>query len=248
MEVKKEYDTASCSVGGSEEVVQAELNEIKTIVFTAVATTGWPTRADPASAKITSLCFLAIGINQLARNDARPNIMNKLTIYCNPEKEIHPKASEASGLTNEDLIDCPTFDQQARNLVEFMKNLPQPIRLVAHQGDIFHFKLLFLHLSRTIPVSELRGIFCTDSLRVAKAMAPQLRSKALDELHKLVGGQPIVGAEGRCQMLLDIIRALTSDQLEEFITLCKRIKCSFFETRFKDLENNLLGEGEIGRM
>ena len=103
---------SNSSQGDTEEVfkfdekilTQGADNGIKTFVFTAIATTGWPTREDPKSAKITGLCFLPLGIEQLRRKDVEPKILNRLSLCFNPEKIIHPKAAEVSGQYNDCVI------------------------------------------------------------------------------------------------------------------------------------------------
>ena len=84
-----------------------------------------------------------------------------------------------------------------------------------------------------MPVDEYKDIYCTDSLKVVKEMAPNLNSKSLDNLHKLIGGEPIAGPEGRCQMLLDIVRRLDDEEFNEFHRLCESIICNFSKTSFE---------------
>ncbi|GFS10310.1 three prime repair exonuclease 1 [Elysia marginata] len=219
----------------------------ETVVFFAVGSTGWMTKKDPKDTKITSICFLPTTKRQLKNKDAQSWVVNKLALYFNPEKRIHERASMASGLYNADLKDCPTFDQQAGVIVDFLKNLPKPIRLLAHSGDNFHFRLLFLHLEGKIPSSELEGIFCSDTLKIVKKLDPDLKSKKLDDWHKSVGGNPtgLHGPEDKCQKLWDIVRTFDADQLEKFFTLCEETQCTFrnvgLPVDYSDSDNDVVG-------
>ena len=85
----------------SSDVAGFDPDYIKTIVFTAIATTRLLKKDYPGIAKITGLCFIAIDKAHLGK-DLRGSILNKLSITCNPGKkiQINPKASERSGKEN----------------------------------------------------------------------------------------------------------------------------------------------------
>ncbi|XP_039950672.1 three-prime repair exonuclease 1-like [Bactrocera tryoni] len=92
-----------------------------------------------------------------------PNL-NKLTLIINPRKVIYPKSAASTGLDNYILEHESHFDENCACLiVNFLNRLPQPVCLVAHNGDRHDFlivKNMFNKLSMQLP----NNILYVDSL------------------------------------------------------------------------------------
>ena len=82
---------------------------------------------------------------------------------------FHKKASELTGLKTEVLAKQPLFDEDSVTMINlFLKRLPGPVCLVAHNGDKFDFPLLKAQIDRT-GESLLRDVKCVDSLKVSNS-------------------------------------------------------------------------------
>uniref|UniRef100_A0A034WQ75 Three prime repair exonuclease 1 n=1 Tax=Bactrocera dorsalis TaxID=27457 RepID=A0A034WQ75_BACDO len=92
-----------------------------------------------------------------------PNL-NKLTLIINPRRVIYPKSTDSTGLDNNMLENESHFDENCACLiVNFLNRLPQPVCLVAHNGDRHDFlivKNMFNKLSMKLP----NNIHFVDSL------------------------------------------------------------------------------------
>uniref|UniRef100_A0A0K8U6K1 Three prime repair exonuclease 2 n=1 Tax=Bactrocera latifrons TaxID=174628 RepID=A0A0K8U6K1_BACLA len=98
-----------------------------------------------------------------------PNL-NKLTLIINPTKIIYPKSTAFTGLDNYMLEYESHFDENcARLIVSFLNRLPQPVCLVAHNGDSHDFlivKNMFNKLSMQLP----NNIHYVDSLHAFRVI------------------------------------------------------------------------------
>merc|ERR1712172_276017 len=93
-----------------------------------------------------------------------PRVMNKLTLCFNPDKMILSEATFYSGLTNSMLEDQAKFDSDTGSLLTaWLKRLPGPVCLVAHNGDKFDFDLLQKEI-RGAGASLKSDLFCADTL------------------------------------------------------------------------------------
>ncbi|XP_059151799.1 uncharacterized protein LOC131938016 [Physella acuta] len=139
---------------------------IQTLVVFDTETTGLPSPGNQT--KITELCFIAISREELLTKTSAARVLNKLILCFNPRKNICHKASKLSGLYNDALESQRSFACQTNLISIFLQNLPQPVCLVAHNGNGFDYPLLVSELNsakKEIP----RDILCVDSLEALRA-------------------------------------------------------------------------------
>ena len=78
-----------------------------------------------------------------------PRILNSLNLCFNPMGLIPAKVSEITGLNNFLLEDQSKFTASTSSLLNaFLAHLPQPVVLVAHNGDKFDYPLLKSELNK----------------------------------------------------------------------------------------------------
>ncbi|KAH8352334.1 hypothetical protein KR084_003499 [Drosophila pseudotakahashii] len=96
---------------------------------------------------------------------AAPRVLHKLNLLFRPSMMVHPEAESATGLSNYLLERESKLDEDAAQLIiSFLKHLPSPVCLVAHNGWGFDFPILrqaFEKLNMELPQS----MTCVDSLR-----------------------------------------------------------------------------------
>ncbi|BFZ20435.1 hypothetical protein BsWGS_23473 [Bradybaena similaris] len=138
---------------------------VKTFVLFDTETTGL--RSPGYNPHIMELCFIAVTREELLTKQKAPRVLNKLVICFNPGKKIGFKASEITGLYNDALEDLADFSKQTPLITTFLRNLPQPVCLIAHNGNWFDFPLLVSHLR--CGSGEIPGdVLCTDSLEALR--------------------------------------------------------------------------------
>lgn len=106
---------------------------------------------------------------------------NFLHIYINPEgKQVHPDALEVHGITDEFLLDKPTFKDIADEMLEFVKGA----KLVAHNAN-FDMGFLNAELARLdkLPIGNEHVI---DTLAIARRKHP-MGPNSLDALCRRYG-------------------------------------------------------------
>lgn len=134
--------------------------QISTFVFLDFEATG----LNNGKTKITELALLSVQREELMTPYGTPRVVNKLTLCVNPMKPISPRASEITGLYNENLESQSSFDGQVIDMIiSYLTRLQQPVCLVAHYGNGFDFRLLaseLVKLDKTLP----GNIYCADSL------------------------------------------------------------------------------------
>uniref|UniRef100_A0A1B6FXI8 Exonuclease domain-containing protein n=1 Tax=Cuerna arida TaxID=1464854 RepID=A0A1B6FXI8_9HEMI len=148
--------------------------ETKTYVFFDLETTGLPQFEN--GTRITEISLVAASRDQIAdkhngvtkenniSNDFLPRVLNKINLTVYPCKMIQPRASEITGLTNENLEVQHPFDEDLFKLiVHFMERLEKPICLVAHNGNKFDFPILQSELSK-INKELPDDLYCADTL------------------------------------------------------------------------------------
>lgn len=127
--------------------------------------------------RVTELCLLSVQREELLTPGGRPRVCNKLVLCVNPGKMIEPGASKITGLFNDALESQPMFDEDTVTSISlFLSRLPQPICMLAHNGNNYDFKVLnseMNRISKTLP----GNIYCVDSLEALRA----LDSVATDE-------------------------------------------------------------------
>ncbi|XP_063542168.1 uncharacterized protein LOC134750862 [Cydia strobilella] len=136
---------------------------IATYVFFDLETTGLP-HLERNRTKIIELCFVATSRKEIEKCGYReiPPV-SKITLVFNPQRPMQSKVVELTGFTNKLLEHAPTFKQKTKSLVAFLEELEKPVCLVAHNGNIFDYKLLqteFNEAGETIP----RDLLCVDSI------------------------------------------------------------------------------------
>lgn len=162
-------------------------------VFLDFETTGL---VDP---EVTSACALA--------TDSHRCLTSKFSMYFNPNgKPIEPEASRLTQLTNDKLVSYQRFTPFGIDaLIAFLKLLPRPVCLIAHNGRDFDFILLDIALRRSKNI--LPGyIVLLDSLDIFREIHPDLKSHRLENVYKhLFGSLPSRShsAEDDCSTLSD---------------------------------------------
>ncbi|GFN92629.1 three-prime repair exonuclease 1 [Plakobranchus ocellatus] len=113
------------------------------------------------------------------------------------------------------------FEQQT--IYNFLKDLPRPICIVAHNGKRFDFPLFLANLRQWLR-NHLHDVLCADSLEAFKeferqALLPGKISYALDNIYTRVFGEPPRGphtAEQDCHKIITIIRAMDFDSFPQW--------------------------------
>ncbi|KAG8554545.1 hypothetical protein GDO81_003824 [Engystomops pustulosus] len=149
--------------------------EVKTFVFLDLEATG----LNGDRPKITELCLVAIHVSSLENpvtdesgEVQLPRVMDKLCLCVDPGKPLSVKASEITGLSNENLnhSEKQKFDSQLINVInEFVNRQAKPVCLVAHNGFYYDFPLLkteLLQQSEDFPGTML----CMDSLQAFRKL------------------------------------------------------------------------------
>ncbi|XP_063245208.1 uncharacterized protein LOC134546353 isoform X2 [Bacillus rossius redtenbacheri] len=144
------------------------MSKIESFIILDFETTGIEREA-----RITEIAFIAVSREHIlcAATKAKglPRVMNKFTICLNPDKPINPIAAKISGLNNDLLQGQKPFDSTAFNILEnFVCRLPQPVCLIAHNGDSYDFPILQAELEAFKQLPE--HILCADSIKCFRAL------------------------------------------------------------------------------
>nr|XP_017003979.2 uncharacterized protein LOC108062000 [Drosophila takahashii] len=109
---------------------------------------------------------------------AAPRVLHKLNLLFQPSMMVHPEAERTTGLSNYLLERESKLDEDAAQLIiSFLKHLPSPVCLVAHNGWGFDFPILrqaFEKLNMELPQS----MTCVDSLRAFLEIDDKLKKEA----------------------------------------------------------------------
>ncbi|XP_026318310.1 uncharacterized protein LOC113229045 [Hyposmocoma kahamanoa] len=136
---------------------------IATFVFFDIETTGLPWQ-EKNQTKITDFSFVAASRKILeATSYGQTPLVSKFTVVLNPERAIHPKVRTLTGLSNELLQHAPVFKRIVKSLIMFLEDLTRPVCLVAHNGNVFDFKILLAEC-HDAGVSLPEDLLCVDSL------------------------------------------------------------------------------------
>lgn len=126
-----------------------------TYLFLDFETTGL---IDP---EVTEVCALAVDKTHFDR------IRHKLVLCCSTSKNIEPIASNLTGLTDSMIANNYSFnDRGVHLLLNFIKILPGPVCIIAHNGNAFDFKILKNATSTTKELPS--NIYSLDSLHLFK--------------------------------------------------------------------------------
>ncbi|RUS91726.1 hypothetical protein EGW08_000552 [Elysia chlorotica] len=198
--------------------------KIQCFVLFDTETTGLPSVGN--NPRITELCFLALTRDELEIKHAQVRVMNKLCLCFNPRKRISPTSTDLTGEREyySVLQQLAPFKTQASMVCQFLQNLPQPVCLVAHNGNGYDFPLLVAHLKASH--QQVPDVLCADSLEafrsfdglppvpdfVLRDSRKETKSKVSYSLPKIFyrvfGQQPLVShtAEDDCRTMLQVIR------------------------------------------
>lgn len=154
--------------------------EIRTLAFVDLETTGFK-----KPMKITELCVIACSVDNFMATDSGelPRVINKFAVCCNPGKPIEYGAAKLTGLSDASLVDAKLF--QTTPLLEFLKHLPQPVCLIAHNGVKFDFVIL----REELDMSDIfwTTVKCCDSLAIFREIFnADGRKHILGEVYKRV--------------------------------------------------------------
>ncbi|KAH8238784.1 hypothetical protein KR038_000319 [Drosophila bunnanda] len=96
---------------------------------------------------------------------APPRVLHKLNLLFQPSMRVHPEAEQHTGLSNYLLERESKLDRESAQLIiSFIKHLPAPVCLVAHNGWGFDFPIVrqaFDKMNLEFP----HTVTCVDSLR-----------------------------------------------------------------------------------
>ncbi|KAK3593692.1 hypothetical protein CHS0354_013588 [Potamilus streckersoni] len=138
-----------------------------TFVFMDIETTGLITRGN--NPKITELCLVSVQREELLDGNGAPRVLNKLVLCFNPRKSLSQTASEMTGLNNDNLNLQQVFSANTAQIIDsFLQHLPQPVCLLAHNGNRFDFPILMAELNE-INQSLDTTLFCADTIAAFKA-------------------------------------------------------------------------------
>lgn len=162
--------------------------KLNSFVFFDLETTDVPGLKTP---KITELSLIACSKLHLlqTKHGEVPRVLHKQTFCLNPQRLIHPKASEVSGLYNDLLENESIFDHNfAQLIVLFLERLQSPTCLVAHNGNRFDFVILKKEL-QDLNAQLPDATYCIDSLPLFQTLdqvsAQQLKIAQENEKNEL---------------------------------------------------------------
>lgn len=167
-------------------------------------TTGLP--APGVKTKITELSLVGVLTNHIldshnSNSQETPRVLQKLSLCFYPQKRVDMVATEVTGLDNFLLEEIPIFNEQACELVTaFLKRMPQPVVLIAHNGMKFDFPILKAEFSakgNALP----EDLLCADSLEAFRYLFPISDHCGVSPL---VGGIPRTESGETCQVVSDV--------------------------------------------
>jgi DNA polymerase-3 subunit epsilon len=133
-----------------------ELNLTKPIAFFDLETTGIKVATD----RIVEISIVRQQV------DGTTKIK---TLRINPEMPIPPEVTEIHGISDEDVKDCPTFKQVARELAQFLENCD----LAGYNSNHFDIPLLVEEFLRAEIDFELKGRRFVDVQNIFHKMEPR---------------------------------------------------------------------------
>ncbi|XP_056648385.1 three-prime repair exonuclease 1 isoform X2 [Diorhabda sublineata] len=161
---------------------------IKTFAFFDLETTGLPFQENNTT-KITELCLTTVHAEHI-RLGVFPRVQNKLSLCFNPWKLISEDSEKLTGLSNSLLEQSSRFSKETVAAINsFLSHNPQPICLVAHNGNHFDYPLFKREIEKT-NCSLLDNILCVDSLlafrEIEKNQRNEITKQNIDEVDRSV--------------------------------------------------------------
>ncbi|XP_041370270.1 three-prime repair exonuclease 1-like [Gigantopelta aegis] len=189
---------------------QKKSSKIATYVFFDTETTGL--REDGHKPTITEMCFLAVRRSDLNSTEEVQRVVHKLLLCLKPRQEIQKKAKELSGLSDNMLEVESTFDAGLATMIElFLQRLPQPVCLVAHNGNQFHYSLLQAELRR-VNASLPPAVLCVDSWEFFTGGTLKPGYKLADIYENCFNRRPVTNrAESDCTNVLAVVKSRDTD-------------------------------------
>lgn len=164
-------------------------SQFSTLIFFDLETTGLRKPVE-----ITELSMIAVERNHILESSKSiPRLLDKFTTCVRPSKEIESFASTVTCLSNDTLGKRKGFDIELGIIFRsFIMRQPQPVCLVAHNGDNFDFKILVSQLN-AVGVTLSESVQASDSL---KAFRKQ-HKEAKNDLNNGVNGSNHTGKRKR---------------------------------------------------
>ncbi|KAF7270629.1 hypothetical protein GWI33_016425 [Rhynchophorus ferrugineus] len=135
------------------------MEDIQTFVFMDLETTGLPDH-------------LSLGVFK--------RVQNRLTLSFNPCKLISSESEIITGLSNEALENMGRFSEKTVKAINlFLGHHPQPVCLVAHNGDGFDYPILQRAIQNA-KSSLNEGVLCIDSLKMFAELLQDPKAEASD--------------------------------------------------------------------
>jgi DNA polymerase III subunit epsilon len=183
-----------------------ELNLTKPIAFFDLETTGIKVATD----RIVEISIVR------QQTDGSTKIK---TLRINPEMPIPPEVTEIHGITDEDVRDCPTFKQVARELAQFLDNCD----LAGYNSNHFDIPLLVEEFLRADVDFDLKGRRFVDVQNIFHKMEPRNLSAA----YKFYCSKELVNAH-----------SAEADTIATFEILKAQLD-KYSDVTFKDRKGNL---------
>ncbi|CAF1037029.1 unnamed protein product [Adineta ricciae] len=128
----------------------SQRSKFKTLVVIDLETTGF-IQDGP---KITELAMIAVNTEALERTkpeDELPRVLHKFVKCFDPVKLLDSEVAKIAGFTSLMLMDYAPFNRETVIAIEaFLSDFQQPICLIAHNGDLYDFPILFHEIQTTL--------------------------------------------------------------------------------------------------
>ncbi|XP_039287163.1 uncharacterized protein LOC111053395 isoform X1 [Nilaparvata lugens] len=152
-----------------------ESSRIRSYLILDLETTGF------INSKITEVSLLGVVREHIEECHAKksprhsksiniPRVVQKLNVCVYPNRMINNLVSEVTGLTNDLLQPYPSFNKNTcKQIVEFIKMLPKPVCMLAHNGNRFDFPIIRGELAEN-GMELPDDLYCADTLQGFRAL------------------------------------------------------------------------------
>jgi DNA polymerase III epsilon subunit family exonuclease len=144
-----------------------------TFIVCDVETTG----LSPHQGRITEISLIKIRDEE---------IVDKFTTLLNPRQHIPAMITRLTGITNEDVMNKPTFEETAQRIASFINDTESTCTVFVGHNASFDYSFLresFLRMKKP-PDFDLKSI-CT--CKLARRLLPKLKSKSLGNVSEHLG-------------------------------------------------------------
>lgn len=137
---------------------------------------------------------------------------NKLHIYINPEREIEAEATKIHGITNDQVKNEPTFEQVAKDIINFIEGS----ELIIHNAkfDIGFLDYQLQKVGHNKTSAYVSGVI--DTLTMARQKFPGGKNSLdalCDRFNISRAHRDFHGALIDCRLLMDVYLTLTREQI-----------------------------------